>query len=216
MNDTTVIEQVEQKALDTIAQAQKLVIQDNEQYVKATDFLKAIKGIEREIEEAFDPIIEKAHLAHKEALAQKDKYYKPLLNAERLIKTKIADYNMEQERIRREQEDKLRREAEAKEKKLREQAALAKKNGDKEKAEKLLDKADNIVAPTLASTVEKVDGVTFRENWYAEVVDLKLVPREFLVPDMKKLNDFARAYKDTRNIPGVRIRCEKIVSSTAR
>jgi len=213
MSEITVIEK---KAVATIERANSLVITNQQQYVAATDFLKGIKALEKEVEEAFDPIIEKAHQAHKEALLQKDKYYKPLINAERLIKGKIGTYNMEQERLQKEQEERLRREAEERERKLREQAAAASKKGDKEKAEALTEKANSVYAPPIAPTIEKVDGVTVKDNWYAEVVDVKILPREFMLPNMTALNQYAKATKGAQKIPGVVFRCEKVVSSTAR
>ena len=248
MSETITV--IEKKALSTVTKAQNLVIKNNEQYVDATDFLKAIKALEKEVEDTFNPIIEKAHQAHKEALGQKEKYFKPLVNAERLIKGKIADYDTEQERIRAEAEAKLRREAEAEEARLRkikeeqervwrekEEAARKEterlaKAGKEEEAAKARAEADRaarmaeerrlqaeevqVVAPTLAPTVEKVAGISFKENWTAEVVDVALLPKGFMIPDMPKLNQYARTMKSAARIAGVKFLCEKVVSSTAR
>jgi len=71
---------------------------------------------------------ERAHEAHKEALNQKKRAAEPLLEAERILKEGIADYQAELERRRREEEDRLREEA-------RLAAAIAaEKEGEKELA----------------------------------------------------------------------------------
>jgi hypothetical protein len=213
MNEITVIEG---KVNPMVAKAQALEIKDNPQYFTATDFLKGIKALEKEVEDTFDPIIEKSHLAHKEALSQKDKYFKPLVNAERLIKSKIGEFLVIEERKRKEAEDKLRREADKKREELERKAEEAAANGKESKAEQYQEKANNVVAPTLAPTVEKVEGISFRENWYAEVTDINLLPKTYMLPDMVKLNKFAKAMKDSVAVPGVTFKCEKIVSSSAR
>jgi hypothetical protein len=210
MNEITVIEN---KVNPAIAEAQAMVISNNPQYIKATDFLKAIKALEKEVEAAFDPAIEAAHRSHKIAIEQKDKYFKPLINAEKLIKGKIGDFLAEEERKRKEEEEKLRREAEKKEAELKKKAEAARANGNEKAAEKYEEKANNVIAPTLAPTVEKVKGVTFSDLWYAEVVDLKLLPKEYMLPDMPKLNKLAEAMKDSVVVPGVVFKSKKIISS---
>lgn len=204
---------IEQKVNPAVAEAQNMVINNNPQYVKATDFLKIIKGLQKEVEEAFDPGIEAAHRAHKVVIDQKKRYFDPLVSAERLIKSKMSCFLLEEERLRLENEERLRKEVEKAQEKLKAKAEKEQANGNGKKAEELLQKADNLVAPTLAPTTEKVEGISFRENWYAEIVDLKLLPKEYMLPDMVKLNRFAKAMKDSVAIPGVVFRVEKIINS---
>lgn len=213
MNEITIIEE---KVNPAIATAESMVISNNPQYIKATDFLKVIKGLQKEVESAFDPAIEAAHRSHKIAIESKDKYFKPLVNAEKLIKGKMGAFLAEEERLRKVEEERLRKEVEKAQEKLKAKAEKEQANGNGKKAEELLQKADNIIAPTLAPTTKKVTGISFREKWYAEVVDLKLLPREYMLPDMVKLNKFAAAMKDSVVVPGVVFKCEKIINSSAR
>lgn len=213
MNEITVIEE---KVNPAIAEAQSMVINNNPQYVKATDFLKVIKGLQKEVESAFDPAIEAAHRSHKIAIESKDKYFKPLVNAEKLIKGKMGAFLAEEERLRKVEEERLRKEVEKAQEKLKVRAEEAAAKGNVKKAEELQEKANNIIAPTLAPTTEKVAGISFRENWYAEIVDLKLLPKEYMLPDLMKLNKFAKAMKDSVVVPGVVFKCEKIINSSAR
>lgn len=59
----------------------------------------------------------------------------------------------------------------------------------------------------------KAEGVSTREIWKFEIVDEKLIPREWLTPDLNKIGQAARGAKDAISIPGVRIYSEKILSA---
>jgi hypothetical protein len=50
----------------------------------------------------------------------------------------------------------------------------------------------------------KTDGISIREDWDFEVVEAKLIPREFLMVDEVKLRKYAKAMKADANVSGVR------------
>lgn len=54
-------------------------------------------------------------------------------------------------------------------------------------------------------------GISYRTDWYAEIYDASLIPREYLVPDMEKLNGIAKAMKGVANIPGVEFKSKQTV-----
>jgi hypothetical protein len=58
----------------------------------AKEVAQTIKAFQKEVDSTFDPIIERAHVTHKEALAQKKKHMDPLAEAEKRIKQLIGDY----------------------------------------------------------------------------------------------------------------------------
>jgi len=68
-----VVEQkrIEETALAVPDQAQMLVIVTDADLGVAGELLTGIKRIRKEINGTFDPIIKKAHEAHKEAVSQK-------------------------------------------------------------------------------------------------------------------------------------------------
>ena len=68
------------------------------------------------------------------------------------------------------------------------------------------------VAPVVASKVEAVAGVSVKKVWKYEIVDEKLIPREYLIPDTVKIGKMVRAGGDTLQIPGVRIYAESNLS----
>ena len=98
--------EIERRVPALVDQAAAIIIRDQGSMAIANDFSIAIKKMRREINEAFDPIIEAAHVAHKIALGKKRKYIEPVDAAERMVKGKIGAYLTEQDRIRREAERK--------------------------------------------------------------------------------------------------------------
>lgn len=64
--------------------------------------------------------------------------------------------------------------------------------------------------------VEKISGISTRDHWVAVVVDVTKVPREFMVPNQRMLDDTAEATKGTATIPGVRFENRPIVSAGRR
>ena len=89
--------------------------------------------------------------------------------------------------------------------------------GKTEKAEELLEKAEEVVpeTPVVIAMTEKPKGVSYSQKWMAEVIDIDKVPREYLIPNMQALNGIAQSTKGTIQIPGVKFLSEKILSSRA-
>lgn len=46
-------------------------------------------------------------------------------------------------------------------------------------------------------------GISVVDNWKANIVDEEQIPREYMIPDTKKLNKVASAMKEDLEIPGV-------------
>jgi len=149
-------QEVSTKALTIIEQANAVIIKDSANYTAAGTLWKAIKDLKAQVKDTFRPIIQKAHAAHKEALAQEAKIFDPLDAASRTVKSAMEKYDREQEALRLAEEKRLRdiaekeeaerRQAEldrleavrkAEEDRLMEAAAAAEKAGDAKRAEEL-------------------------------------------------------------------------------
>lgn len=198
--------EITERALTVPDQARAAVIQSNDDYVKAGAILVVIKDLRKQIDSFFDPIIKKQYEAHKEAVAQKKRADAPLVEAEGIIKPRLAAWNAEQERLRKEEEERLQEIArkEEEERRLKE-AILAEQFGDKEEAEAIINtpiQAPPVVAP---KTVPKVAGVSFTKQWKFRIKDPLKVPREYLAVDEVKIGQVVRALKDQTNIPGVEV-----------
>ncbi len=215
--------ELEKRVLSLPVQAVEIKVIDQETLSLATNFVLSLKALQKEIDEAFDPIIRAAHKAHKEALDQKKKFELPLLKAEGIVKPKIAAYIQEQERKRKEAErerlraeqEKRRLEEEALQRALEaERRALAEKDEASRKiaqaeAEKILiqaaDEEKRIVPASFIPEVPKTEGLAMRENWDFEVVDEAAIPREYLIPNEVKIRRVVKTLKDKTNIPGIRV-----------
>ena len=83
---------LQQQLVPVITHAKALTVNSDTELVIAKEVAQTIKAFQKEIDSTFDPIIERAHVTHKEALAQKKKYMDPLIEAEKSIKQLIGDY----------------------------------------------------------------------------------------------------------------------------
>lgn len=218
---TTSIESVESKALSVPEQASSLVILNNEAYMLGESLLATCKQLENEVHEAYDSVVEKAHTAHKEAVAKRKQYLDPIEQARKILKQKMIVFQDEQERIRREEQ--ARSEAEARKRAEDEQLALAaelEKEGDTQAAEEVLAapvQAAPVVAPKTVPAPSRLSAG--RSIWNAEIVSfLALVkavadgkqPVTLLEPNMQALNGLARSLKSGMNVPGVRATERKV------
>jgi len=218
--------EIENKAQILPQEAKALVIEDDASFQRAGAFLVNIKKVRAEINETFDPIIKKQHEAHKEAVAQKKKIEAPLIEAESIIKPRMAAYHEEQERKRREEEDRIRKEADrkAQEEQIAD-AVLAHESGQEELGDAILEAPAYIPTIVAPKAAVKIEGVSFRDNYKAEVTDLKAlmmavlegqVPSNVIEANMSVLNSLARSLKGQLNYPGVRVVCEKITAGSRR
>jgi len=167
----------------------------------------------QEINDTFDPIIKIQHEAHKKTVAAKRFYAKPLEQAEGIIKEKMKTYHLEQERLRREEEARLRREAEEAEQKRRyHQALTASRSGQHQEAQAIL--AHPVIAPPaqLSSSTEH-EAVQFRDVWRFEIINESMIPDQYKTIDEKKIRAVVKALKDRTSIPGVRVYCDKTVAT---
>ncbi len=218
---------IESKALALPDKARQLRIVDTATFQSAGVMLVDIKALRGELDATFDPTIKAAHNAHKTAVAAKKKVEAPLAEAETIIKSQMGEYQTEQERIRKEQQDRIDAELRRMEEEKRLNTAVALDNiGAKDAAEKVLNEPIVIRTPKVAP-VPKVEGVSFRETWHAEVIDLPALVRYcatespallalYLQANMAPLNQAARTMKGQMNIPGVKAVCDKSVSATSK
>jgi hypothetical protein len=235
-------EQAVKIANDAYEMALAYEIDSNEMLTMAGDELRAIVGRKKQIEELRMSLTRPLDESKKRIM---DLFRSPtdrLEQAESLLRKGITAYQQaeraKQEAARREAEEKQRQEREA-QRKLEEAARLeaeaARASGDLEAAEaaeaaqavaqEAIELAD--VAPSLpAVESQKVVGISSRQNWKAEVLNLgELVQAAaiaisngdhtllaLLSINTVALNQIAKALKAQANIPGVRVYAEESLS----
>ena len=196
-----------------LSEARGLIIKDQEGYDKAGTLLGAIKGRIKSLDALRKSITQPLDVAKKKVM---ELFAGPLTSyelAEQIVKDAVYHFDNEQEKIRKEAEDKLAREAEKKRKEIEEKAAKARAEGKDDKADKLEQKAAEVIAPTIAPTVIKPSGIQYRDQWTAEVTDFTALPNEYKIANQPMLNKLAIATKGNVPIPGVRFIKSKIVAS---
>jgi len=206
--------EIEKKALTIPEQAKQIAVTDNATFQVAAAFLLDVKALQKQINETFDPIVKKAHEAHKEAVAQKKKVEAPLLQAEALVKPQMAAYIEEQERRRRQEEARLQAEAIKRDEEARlAEATTLEKAGNDEEAARVISTpsfAAPVVAPKLTP---KVEGVAAKQIWKWRITNSYEIPREYLIPNEGAITAVVRSLKGAANIPGVQVYAETNISA---
>jgi len=219
MEDKKVVSKIEKETKDIVAQAKSITITNQAQYEGANVFLRADKMLQKSIKATFDPIVDSAYRTYKEAGNKRKEFLEPVQDAEKVVKNIMIAYDDKMEAIRIEEQRKIDAKArEEEERKRKELAARAEKwaaKGKTAKAEELQEQAEEVevVAPVVAPKVEKVAGVSFKQNWSAIVIDETKVPREYMQVNTMALNRIAKATKGAIKIPGVEFKMEKILAS---
>jgi hypothetical protein len=207
-------EQVGKLISPLVNQVQQLKIQTNDDYEMGCSLLQVIATRKKQVEEVFDPIVSKAYAAHKEAVGQKKKFMDPLLAAEFAVKGKVSQYQAEQERIRRKEEDRQREFLKAEnEKRAIEEASQLTAEGEQELADIVLQNAiEETPVVVVSSSVPKQEGISSRKDWNFRITNEMLIPREYLMVNEKAIRAVVKAQKSLTKIPGVEVFSRDTVS----
>ena len=213
MIENTEVKEVTTLALSVPDQAKQINIKTMDDYVRAGEIMLTIKAIRKKITDTFKPIKQKMDAAKQEVLDQERAADAPLKEAESWLSPQIITWNREQERIRQEEEARLRVIArkEEEERQLQE-AILAEQSGQKEEAEAIISAPVQAAPVVVPKAVPKVAGMSIRDNWKFRITNEKLIPREYLKVDEVKIGQVVRAMKSAANIPGVEVYNEGTVS----
>lgn len=224
MNDMTTpnSQALVQESADVLVQARAFKIVTADDYREAGERLKLVKGLDARISDFFDPHIKRAYDAHKALVADKNRAAAPLKDAETVYKRLIRGYEDEQEKIRLAAQAKAEEAARKERERLEKQAQKAAEQGKAEKAAQLETRAQTVATPVIASSTPKLEGISTRVSWKAEVVDKMAlvkavaagtVPLTALEPNLTFLGQQARSLKSELNYPGIRVFEDRGISS---
>ena len=189
------------KALGFPSRATRMIVHDNKTLVIANDFVREVKALIKEVSGSYDPIISHAK-------AEKKKYIDPLKDSEKTVKLNIGAYLERQEEIRREAEEKARREEEDRQKEEERILAESRRledSGKEKEAENILaeiplparvelppePKAEGLSLKKIVDTeqinviVEKlggqtrIPGIRVYPVWKWEITDRELIPKSY-------------------------------------
>lgn len=194
--ETKEIAVVKQQATKALTAANDLVIASQEDMTAATDVLSKIKTVGKMIKERKEAITRPMM----ESLNSVRDLFKPIetnhADAERIIKGKMLNYQDAVEKKDREERERLA--ARVEKGTMKPETAVAKMEAMPE---------------VQASTQGKVGAIAFRTVKKYRVVDEAKLSREYLMPNMAKINE---ALKAGKTVEGVEAYEEKVVASSSR
>jgi len=195
-----------------------------EGYEDAAERLKAIKAAEKELDQARKEITRPMDELKKTVMDFFRTPAEDLRASEVAIKRAMQVWTREQERLRRDEEARLREIARKEQAKLQRAAERAEKAGREEKAAALQREAETVSMPIIAPSTPKVAGISTRKTYRANVVDKMaliravangLVPTAALDVNQKFLSNQARALNTSLDYPGVEVVEDETISSRA-
>lgn len=231
MANGTEVEVIKAEVMTIPETARGIIVIDQGSMAKANQYFLVIKGIRKKIADTMDPIISAAFTTHKTAVAKKKELEAPLITAESYLNGQIAVYHEWQEKIRQEEEARLRQiylEKELARRKAEEadklaQAELLEAAGAKDEAEQLISEAiqENeapVVVNVPSPPTPKVEmaGMAMVTTWKFRIVNESLIPRDYLIPDETKIGAVVRSLHEKHNIPGIEAYCETKPRATGR
>lgn len=213
---------IQPEANKLTAFARAVVVKTAEQYASAGSYLKSVKGLLKQIDDAHARVKQPLLRACKELDTQKREAAAPLLMAEGQLKRAMIAFDDEQDRIRREEQVRANEQARRQQEKLQQQAAKATQAGRVERAMELETRAAAVVAPAIQREPTKVDGIGNRLNWHAECNDLLALakavvegraPVSYVMANDKVLGQQARSLKQDFVCDGVRVWADKNIAA---
>lgn len=205
--------ELRERAAVQVADASRLAITDADSYALAGEHLTGLTSLQREIEGWFEPLVKAAHTLHKTLTSRRKAATDPVEQACTRLRRGMTDWKTEQDRLQRERE----REAaqalrQAEEERMLREAAALEQAGEATLAAAVVEQA--IAAPlpavTVQSTTPTVEGVTYMTVAKWRLLNLALVPREFLCLDEAKVTAYAKAMKDGAKVPGIQFFTEQV------
>lgn len=197
-----------------LVKAKSLVVQSSTSYQEAMRFGNEINRRIVQIKEFSAIDKDAAYKTWKDFCEKEKKALTPFLAAKDLIDSVCAAYRRsEKERAEKEAAEARAMAMKAAEEERLRIAEQMEKASKPEQALKILDAPiiPKVYAIPMAA-IPITEGASFRENWKARIVDESLIPREFLIPDEKKINQIVKAMKSATRIPGVEAYAEEVTA----
>lgn len=144
-----------------------------------------------------------AEIAYKNVVKMEKDAIKPLQTFVEDADKVLGAYTLEQERLRKIEEERLRKIAEKKADDEKLEAAEQASTPDE--AEAILNEETFTPPPVVQSATPKVSGLAMRTTWKWKTINEKLIPREFLKIDEKKINSRVTSLKSATKIQGIMV-----------
>ena len=201
-------QQLENELVVAITDAKILRVTDADTYTAAAVVVKRLKGAEKRIKEWFDPLVDAAHRPWKMLTARRKAALDALAPELTRLGREMVAYDQAQDRLRRLEEERLAEQARKdQEAEALRQAEQLERQGHTAQAAAVVEAAILAPAPAvvLESTTPKVQGIAFVDDWTFEVVNVGLLERKYLIPNLVKIGQIVKAEKGQTRIMGVKV-----------
>jgi vacuolar-type H+-ATPase catalytic subunit A/Vma1 len=173
---------IKQHSLDLAAQVELLCVTNNAGYQEANGLLRLVITQRKSIKDSFAKLKKPFNEAMDNLRAEESKALEPLLNAESAIKKLMTDYDTLQQKKAEEERKKL------------------------EAAAKQMSDSGLEIQTVVKVEAPKATGTSYRITYDFDIVDINLIPREFLSVDEVKIRKVVTAMKEQTNIPGIKVK----------
>lgn len=160
-------------------QVEALIVEDQETLEIGAEMLQQINVAIKQVGSVLDPGCDSAYAHWKGLTSHRKTFIDPLTAVKSMLNKKTSTYLTEQERLRVEEEDRVRKKAEAEEKEERERlerlAHQAKAEGDYDEADALQDEADTVFVPATSNVIAptRIGGTAVSSDYNITVHDTK-------------------------------------------
>lgn len=213
MEEENQLVEIRNESTNIVDAANNMNITNQEDLVYAAGFLNNIKATQKKIKEYWEEPIKRAYDAHKALKAKENAMLEPLQNSEKIIKDKIDDYNAVMQRLKEEEEARLRAEQEKQALEQLEEAEKLRAEGNEVEAQIAESNAEMMaqVEVKVDPMIEKVQGLSFRKDFEIVVTDPYKVPAYINGTEIRKIDlaQIKRFVKMTNNgvqIPGIQVK----------
>ena len=210
--ETIETKEIEKELIKVEINAIALQVTDNETYAQAGTLLIGYKELGKTIKNYFKPLKENTHKAWEVICDREKEELNKLQPGVQHLNKQMVTYNIEQEQIRKAEEDRLRDEAEKAERERRLGLVLkAVEAGEEEEAKAILEEPGFIPPPIVEKTVPKQAGLAMVTIYKWRLVDINKVPKPYLQLRVNEaaVNQTVKALKAQTNIPGIEVYSEQ-------
>jgi len=188
---------IEREASSTLDRAREMVVASDEEYVICGEFIMGCKDLVKKITEYHADDIDRWHKGHKAALAKRDVDLEKVEQAIKLASDIELSYKQEQDRLAQEEADRIAAEKHWQEgwARLAEIERLERegKTAEAEQVASAPPPPERRQTPFISS-LPKVAGLSARGNWKGEIINQRLVNREFCLADQSLINSHIQRF----------------------
>ena len=175
-----------------VSTAESMIISNNADLERATEFIKEVKSRYKSIESFYEPMVTSAKQTYDTIKAERDKYLKPLKQIESDIKSIMNGYNNKMLQIQKAEAERIEKEkAENRQKLLEAEKEYAEGN---EKARKKIEAL--LETTTEDNKIEKpnIFGMSTRIVYVVNVLDIDKVPKRYNNVPLLELSKLGKDY----------------------